>query len=167
MPPFLAGLGMKDALYGALIVGLLSYGAWFVHHERGIGAQRVEASDARAADAQIQRDYALQTTAALATSIAQGDYTHAAALPVTDAPVPVGLCRPARNRGPVPAAAAGNPSRDAAPTNRNEDAGTVATLQRFADAALQIARDADLQIAALQADNRALRSEMENANAPK
>jgi hypothetical protein len=64
----------------------------------------------------------------------------------------------------VPGAAAGNGSGDNPAVSGVPDAGTLAELQRFADNAVTIARDADAQVIALQAADAALRAEMESAN---
>ena len=151
---------IKDYLYIGAIIALLVFFGFFVHHERGVGAAKVVAADSRAVAAQVQRDDALRTVAALSTSVAQGDYSHAISTPIVNAPVPVRLCHNAQRSSPVPSAASPDSSGTAAPAGGSEDAGAVTELQQFADAAVQIARDDDAQIIALQTDLAALRTEM-------
>ena len=149
---------IKDYLYIGAIIALLVFFGFFVHHERGVGAAKVAAADSRAVAAQVQRDDALKTLTALSTSVAQGDYSHAISIPITNAPVPVRLCHTQRS-SPVSVVASPDSSGVAAPAGGSEDAGPTAELQQFADAAVQIARDDDAQIIALQTDLAALRVE--------
>lgn len=156
-------LPIRDYLYlAAILVLLLGFGI-YTHHERSVGSAAVVASDQKAVQAQQERNSALQTAAALATSINNGDYKREIAIPIHDAPVPVGLCGSARSSGPVSSAAAPDGSGTVAPVNGAEDASAIAEVQRlteFADSAVQIGRDADAQIEALQKDNQVLRQEM-------
>lgn len=163
--PFLALIPVKDWIYcGIIVVLMIGFGV-FVHHERTVGAAKVIASDQKAVAAQVQRDVAVQTVAALATSTAQGDYDHAITTPIAAAPVPVGLCRPARGSSSVSNAAGKDNGGISSAVSGTEDAGSTSELQRFADAAVTIAHDADAQVIALQEIIAALRSEMENSNA--
>jgi hypothetical protein len=147
----------------ALGIGVLLYN----HHERAIGAAQTIAADQKTVAAQVERDQAVQTIATVATQLAEKNYENAIAVPVTNAPVPVRLCRLALSSGPLPSAAGPGPSGVSTPVVGSPDASSVAELQRFADAAVAIARDADKQVVALQAANAALRAEMLNANAKK
>ena len=159
-------LPIRDYLYlGAILVILIGFGV-FTHHERTVGAAAVVASDQKAVQAQRERDTALQTTTALATSVANGEYTREIEIPISDAPVPVGLCHAARGDRTVPGAAAKDSSGISQAISGTEDASAIEQLQQFADAAVTIARDADAQVSALQADIQTLRTEMEQANAP-
>jgi hypothetical protein len=159
-------LPIKDYLYlGAILVLLIGFWA-YTHHERALGAAAVVASDQKAVQAQRERDTALQSRAALATSIQNGDFDRVIQVPITDAPVPNRLCSPARGSGSVPNAASSDSGGKTSPVSGTEDASATAALQQFADAAVQIARDADAQVTALQADLQILRTEMEQANAP-
>jgi hypothetical protein len=153
-------ISIRDYLYLAAILVLTIGAIMFVHHERSEGAAKVLAADAKAAQLQRQRDDALQVTAALATSTANGDYTREIAIPVHDAPVPVRLCDAPRPE-PVSEAAASAASGDVAPERGSEDASATPELQRFADEAVTIARDDDAQVAALQKIITDLRTEMQ------
>lgn len=156
----LGATGIKDYLYGAAIVALIGGFIWYNHHERAIGAAQVIASDQKAVAAQVERDAAVQSIAAVATSLAEKKYEATIAVPVHNAPLPSRLCGPARGGSTVPGAAGPGPGGVIAPIGGTEDAGATSELQRFADAAVQIARDADAQVIALQAVDAALRAEM-------
>ena len=160
-------LPLKVYLGAILILIILIAFGWYTHHERAVQAAKDAAVDQKAIVLQEQRDTALQTTAALSTSIANGEYTREIQVPIADAPVPVGLCHTARGSSAVPNPASSDSGRATASVSGTEDAGSTAQLQQFADAAVEIARDADAQVTALQSANQALRIEMEKANAPK
>lgn len=164
MPAFLALIPFKDWCYLGVIMAILAGFGWYTYHERSIGAAKVVAADAKLVAAIAQRDAALQTTAALADSIAQGNYTHEISVPVTDAPVPVGLCDNSPDPLAMPAAADSGKSGITEAARSGQDASAVTKLQHFADAAVEIARDDDAQIDALQTIIMNLRTEMEQAN---
>lgn len=159
---------IKDYIYLGIILALATAFGWYTFHERSIGSAAVVASDRKADQAQRERDTALQTATALATSITNGDYNHEIAAPIVDAPVPVGLCN-ASDPITLPAASSSDSSGKVAAVSGAENASAAAQLQRlteFADAAVEIARDADAQVEALEKINADLRSEMENSNGP-
>jgi hypothetical protein len=162
----LSATGIKDYLYGAAIVALIGGFLWYNHHERAIGAAQVVASDQKAVAAQVERDAAVQSIAAVATQLAEKKDEAIIAVTVHNAPLPSRLCGPARSRSPVPGAAGPGPGGVIAPISGNEDARATSELQRFADAAVTIARDADAQVTALQAVDAALRAEMATSTAP-
>jgi HAMP domain-containing protein len=159
-------LPLKDYLYLGIILALIAGFGWYTYHERSIGRAQIEASDAKLAAANKERNDALTTTAALANSVSQKDYDHVVSVPVINAPVPNRLCKPASaNLMPATPGAAGSGNAQAA--GAAEDAGSTSELQRFADSAVQIARDADAQVQALQTIINNLRNTMEQAaNAP-
>lgn len=163
MPAFLSLIPLKDWLYGGAIIALLIGFLCFIRHERAIGEAKVIASDQKAVAAQVERDQAVQAVASVATSLAEKTYEKTIAAPVTHAPVPSRLCNNALSHGALPGAPAGNGSGDNPAVSGVPDAGTLAELQRFADNAVTIARDADAQVIALQAVDAALRKEMSNA----
>jgi|ERR1019366_2167279 hypothetical protein len=156
---------IKDYIYAACILVLVIGFSLFIRHERSVGEAKVVAADQKAVAAQVERNTAVQTVANVATQLAQVNYEHTIVAPVVNAPVPVRLCNLAlRSRAlPEPAVAvpSGSPTTDIGSTN----ADSTAELQRFADSAVAIARDADARVIALQADNAALRQEMEKSNA--
>lgn len=155
---------LKDYVYlGAIIVLLIAFGL-FVHHERVIGEQKVEAADAKAVAAQVQRDETIQAAAAVATAINEGAYDHAITTPVA-AVAPIQCLRLSAQRlGTVPAAAPGDQSGNTGALNGSANTPSAQTLPDLATILVQIGHDADAQILALQGDLAALRSEMESAN---
>lgn len=50
---FLTGFSLKDAIYGGIIIALISGGLWFIHHERSIGAAE-EVAAVQRASAKVQ-----------------------------------------------------------------------------------------------------------------
>lgn len=161
---FLASLGIKDAVYAILIASLGGLGLWYHHHVVKIGEQKIINSDARAVAAEAKADSALKTTAALAASIAQGDYSHEITVPVTDAPIPDRLCRLSLSGSKTLVVTASATSGNAAPAGPSEDAGSIAELQQFADDAVKIAADDDAQVIALQTILADIRQELGEAN---
>lgn len=164
MPVWLASLGLKDAFYGVLILFLGGAGVWYHHHVLVEGEDKIIAADSRAVAAEAQRDSALKTATALANSVAQGDYNHAIAIPITNAPIPDRLCHITLRSGKTVIAAAGSAGGSPEAASGSEDASPATELQRFADAAVEITRDSDAQVEALQTIILNLRNEMEKTD---
>ena len=157
---------IKGYLIAGAAVLLVSGAAWYHHHVVMIGEAKIVAMDQKAVAAQVERDQAVQSIASVATQLAEKKDEEVIAVPVTNAPVPVGLCRSARSGIAVPVTP-GTPASGNNPTlSGSQDAGSVTELQRFANAAVQIARAADAQVTALQVVDAALRTEMLTANGP-
>jgi len=151
---------LKDYIYLAFIATLLvAFGLWS-KHERDVEHAKDVAADAKAVAVQKKLDDTLEANAAVATAINEGAYDHAITVPVTNVPVPVGLCHITLRSGTVSGPASGDQSGNTVTGSGGTDEGSTAELQRFANAAVQIARDSDAQVLALQADNAALRAEM-------
>lgn len=97
---------LKIGLYAAVLAGLLGlYAAW-THHERDLGAARVEAADAKALAERRLQD-AVQARKDVKTNedaihALQTENESLAALAAKPAPV-VRLCRGQANSGPTPA----------------------------------------------------------------
>jgi hypothetical protein len=164
-------LGAINPIKGYLIAGaavaLIGGFAWYHHSVVMEGEAKILALNQKAVVAQTERNTTVQGLAAAATTLAEKLNEKVIAVPVTNAPVPVGLCRTVRGSGPLPGPAIGSPSGDNAPVSGSQDESSVAELQQFADAAVTIARDADAQVTAVQAVDAALRAEMLGANAKK
>ena len=172
MPAFLSLIPIKDWLYGGAIIALLIGFLCFIRHERAIGAAAVAASDQKAVAAQVERDQAVQAVASVATQLAQVNYEHTIASPPVSGVAPINCVRhDPRGNGTVSAPPAGNGSGENGPVSGGGNTpGAIAVsgppAPDLATELVTIGRNADAQIKALQDIVAALRSEMENANAP-
>jgi len=158
----LSATGIKDYLYGAAIVALIGGFLWYNHHERAIGAAQVVASDQKAVAAQVERDAAVQSIAAVATNLASQTYEKAISTPVANAPV-VRVCNNARSLGALPTTAPTQPGGPGQAVGGGPNA-SPAESGDIGPALIRIAVDADALATALQAENAALRAEMTNGH---
>lgn len=147
----LLNIGPRDYLYAALAVVLVAVGAWFVHHERAIGAARVEVADAKLARAEALHNADAQALAAMKT-VAIGDVYEST---IHSDPVdpPHVVCVAPRG-SQLPEAAGHSGSDHGAPAERAEDPVDIGPPLTA------VGRDADAQIKALQEQVRVLTDEM-------
>jgi hypothetical protein len=137
---------IRDWIYlGAFVALLAAFGCYTVH-ERHIGEQKIVAADKRAADKQAAAVAKVESDASTAIRSMQAAYNAALAAPVSPAPRLVCYAASA-DRGGVRA--------DAAPSGRSHAAAAVPAESTIpfdpAPAVIGDARDADAQIALLQA----------------
>lgn len=158
--PFLASLGIKDAIYAGLIILLGGAAAWYHHHVMVVGENKIIAADNKAVALKEQSNLALNAAAVLANSISEGKYDKIIAAPAVRVSPPLGLCRPAFSSGAGAGAAAGNKGGTDASTGGSADAGVAQTLSDFATDAVKIAVDSDAQVTALQEEIAHFRAEM-------
>jgi hypothetical protein len=157
----LASIGVQGFLYIALVTGALGGFAYFVHHERELGAAAVAAADQRTVAVAQERDTAVQTAAVLQTSIAEGKYDKIIKTPVVGI-APFKLYHDALCVDPVSATPASASSGDSHAVSGATDRGSNQALPDLATGLVTIGRNADAQITALQAEVAALRLEMQN-----
>lgn len=151
MPPFLASLGIKDAIYAAIIAAIL--GALYLVYHRG--EVHVEQKDALAVAKQETHVAVVETTAKDQIKDEASHDTQIESSPI--APVaPIRLCRQATPA--VPAASSANSGAPAPVVG----AGDTAVAQALPDTAdlVRIGRDDDAYIASLEAEIKTLREEM-------
>lgn len=140
----LAGIGIKDYLYGAAILAIIGGFAYFIHHERVIGADEALAPVAVLANkAQVQ--VAVGGAVAQSTETANAkQFDEATAAPV---PVDLGLvCHSDASGSAVPEAGTGT---EAAAGEPAPVGGSSAAFDP-SGAVLEVGRAADAQIAYLQ-----------------
>jgi hypothetical protein len=155
----LALIGIKDWIYAGVIAVILASGVWFVHHERVIGAQKIEAADAKLAATQSAYVAQAQKLANAAQTKIGETYEDTIRAPVTNAPV-ARLCLAPGSRT-VPATARTHPGPASAPVGGSADTSNVTAGPDIGLKLVTIGHDADALITALQAENAALRAEME------
>lgn len=154
MGALLASIGIKDYVYGALIVAIIAAFAFYTHHEREIGI------DEALAPVSVLANKAA-TTVAVGTAVAkitEKDNAHAYTA-ATAAPAPASLgivCHSAARSGDVPQAVA-----VAAPGAGNGavDGGSSAAYDP-SGAALKLGADTDAQVTYLQARVKELEDQM-------
>lgn len=150
---FLSLIPFKDWLYGGIIMALLIGFGVFVHHERNVGAAKIEAADAKVAAAAVQHNHDVQTIADNLTVTIGNTYAKAITAPLATPPPRVVCYKPPVSGG-VPQGP-GNPgSPDAAPGNGSQDPRDIGAPLTT------VGRDADAQIKALQQMVQALVDEM-------
>lgn len=139
-------------IYGVIIAAILGAFGWYTLHERSLQAVKDKAADQRVADAQLIHNTEVQDRAVLLTSQAMAAYQAAHDHPVPG-PTPVLVCSaPAPRAGAVPAVrgpAAGGNGATAVPAE------ATGPVQVNTGAVYQVGRDADAQVALLQALIRA------------
>jgi hypothetical protein len=155
----LALIGIKDWIYAGVIAVILASGVWFVHHERVIGAQKIEAADAKLAATQSAYVAQAQKQASAAQTKIGDTYEDAIHAPVANAPV-ARLCLAPSSRT-VPAAAINHTGAGSAPVSGSADPSSATAGPDIGLKLVTIGHDADALITALQAENAALRAEME------
>lgn len=104
MAGLLAGIGVKDYVYGALLVILLTAFGWYTHHERSIGAAKQVRADTAVATVQHNRVVSAEATAAATEKDIGEKYDKALSTPIPPA-APVRVCNhvaPARRAVPGP-----------------------------------------------------------------
>lgn len=143
-------LPLRDWCYIGVIIALLAAFGWYTYHERSVGAQKVVAADTRLATKQAARVAKVETNETADIQASRVQYKAAVAAPT--APAPSIVCRAAApGRSVVPGhgrAAAGSNGASAVPAES-----TVPFDP--APAVINDGRDADAQIAELQAYIRA------------
>ena len=145
---------IRDWLYAGAFIALLAGFGWFVHHERQVGEQKIEAADARAAAAQLALNKAKEAAAQTASTTIGATYEKVVRIPVVgdlgvscvrnNAPAGSDVSKTADNRSGNPQAPIGGNAAPFDPTG----------------AALTVGRDADAQINALIDTVNALTAEM-------
>jgi hypothetical protein len=143
---------IKAYIAGGILVAVIGSAAVFIHHERALGAAEVVAADKRTALVAAAKDKAIEAAENAASNTASQVYEKVVSLPSVDdigvvcqrAPAPVSNVLPEAPTGaqlPVTVSGVG-PAYDPS------------------GALLTRARDADAEIAALLADNAAMRKAM-------
>jgi len=148
MPALLALIPVKDWIYAGIIAALLGTFAWYTHHERVIGEQKIETADKKVADA----------AAATQTKIGE-TYAQTLATPPAPAPV-VRLCHVASASRAMSSAPGANTSASSAANSGSTDTSNFAAGPDIGLKLITIGHDADALITALQAENAELRAEM-------
>lgn len=137
---------VRDWIYLGVFVALIAGFAYYTHHERVIGEQKIEAADAQAVKKQAAQVAKVETNASTAIISMQAAYNAALAAPV--APAPKLVCYTAApHRGDMP-------DHASAPGGGNGQAGVPAESTVPFDpspAVIGDGRDADAQVALLQA----------------
>lgn len=148
----------KDWIYGSIIVGLLIGFGWYTHHERQVGAAKLQAAVTQVASRAEAAVVAANTAAQTAETQSAKTY-----IKVVTAPAPrnIGLVchRSGPGSGAVPeahAVAGTGPGKPAA------DGGSAATFDP-SGAALEVGAKADAQIAYLQARVHQLEAQMDHS----
>jgi hypothetical protein len=100
MPALLALIPLKDWIYGGIIAALLVGFGVYTIHERHIGEEKIEASDAKVAAAQVVHNKEVEDVVTTKLHAAIQDYDALSPVPER-APVPVLVCRTAGG-GSVP-----------------------------------------------------------------
>lgn len=141
----LALLTIKDYVYGAIIAAILAFLGWFAMHERAV----VAAADKAVAQHQLIREE--KQSGAAAVQVVKDEATYTAAVAAPTLPAPRVVCVTAAP-GPraVPAHAGPASGGDGAVAVPTEATGPVHSFDP-APGALQVGRDADAQVALLQA----------------
>lgn len=112
----LKAIPVKDWLYGSAIAALLGGGAYLIHHERTIGAQRVQAADQKAAQAQEVHNAEIESRAkALVSGSALAYKAALSSPPASDAPTVLVCSQPATASDTVPGNASSRPLRHGEP----------------------------------------------------
>lgn len=142
----LALIPLRDWCWAALAAALLGGGLYAIHHEREIGAQKVVAADAKVAQAQVIHNTEVTNRVKTALAAAEAQFTAARSAPTLPAPSIVCVTA-ARYRRPV-SSAPSTPGGSDVSSFVPEEA-TVSFDP--APAVLAIGRDADAQVALLQA----------------
>lgn len=156
MAALLAGIGIKDYVYTALIALLIGGFAYYTHHERVIGANEALAPVAVLAQ-KAQVAVAVGTAIAAGTEKDNGNaYKAAVAAP---RPAGLGIVCHGSGSGAVPEAVAGSPAGAGQPAA----VGGSGPAFDPSGAVLQRAAAADAQITYLQGRVKELESQMESS----
>ena len=148
----------KDWVYGSIIVALLAGFGWYTHHERQVGATKLQAAVTQVADRAEAAVVAANTVAKTAETQNAKVYTQVVVTPV---PRPLGIVchRTGPGSNPVPqahavaGAAVGKPAADRGAEASYDPSGP----------ALAVGRQADAEIAYLQARVKELETQMEKS----
>jgi hypothetical protein len=159
MPALLALIPVKDWIYAGIIAALLGTFAWYTHHERVIGEQKIETADKKVADAAAQHVHDVQTIAAATQTKIGETYAQTLATPPAPAPV-VRLCHVASASRAMSSAPGANTSASSAANSGSTDTSNFAAGPDIGLKLITIGHDADALITALQAENAELRAEM-------
>ena len=153
-------------MYAILALGVVGGGIYFVHHERVIGEQKIEAADKKVADAAIQHNLDVQVMADDETAKNEALLAQTLATPVDPVP-PARLCRVAPARRPMPSTAPSKPGSPAAAISGAANSGDPqaggGALEAGPDigaALVTVGRNSDAVVRALQAENASIRKEM-------
>lgn len=136
---------IRDWIYLGVFVALIGAFAYYTHHERVVGEQKIVAADAIAVKKQAAAVAKVESNASVAISSALSAYNAQRAAPL--AAVPHLVCRAARSGGNVPGHAGTSGS------GHDQTAVPAESTVPFdpAPAVVSDARDADAQITLLQA----------------
>jgi hypothetical protein len=117
---------IKDYVYGAVIIALLTGFGWYTFHERAVGEKKIEMADAKIAAAQIIHDQEVATRVKAELDTALANYETPTA-PPPPAPVPVLVCHKTGGSnlpgGPGPVAASNGAGTNPAAPAAQADAG--------------------------------------------
>lgn len=156
---FISGIGIKDYLYAGAIAVILAGGAWFVHHERVVGEQKIIISDTKVAEAAHQHVVDVQTIADAKETIIGATYAKTITTPPAAVPV-YRLCHVAPASRAVPTTASTHPGAPGAADSGSADTNGLTAGPDIGLKLVTIGHDADALITALQAENAELRAEM-------
>lgn len=155
-------LTLKDYVYVAVIVLLLSGGAWYTYHERSVGAQKIEASDNKLAAAKRLHNLDAEALAAATAKASENQRVQTVASPPVAPPI-VRLCNVAPPRRRVPTTPTrGSTVTDSAPL-RSDDPGDHQEGPDIGQDLVTVGRNDDALIVALQARIALLEKEMRSA----
>ncbi|HXS14413.1 MAG TPA: hypothetical protein VN734_17070 [Acidobacteriaceae bacterium] len=141
---------IRDWVYFGVFVALIAGFAYYTHHERVIGEQKIEALDSKLAAAQAAHVQKVESDANVDVGKAVAQYSAAVSVPLLPAPVLVCHAAPSGS-GAVRSDASAAGSGDGAPGVPAES--TVPFDP--APAVIEDGRDADAQVTLLQAYIRA------------
>jgi hypothetical protein len=144
----LSGIGVKDYIYGALILAAIgAITGWFIHHnhlEQAIGRQQIEAQDKKLADITAKHNVAVTASAQILSDNLGDLLAKTIASPIADSPHVLCDAAAAPRRGVVPASA-----RDQEPGNAQAPGIPAAYTVDIGPTLDAVGRDADAQVNAL------------------
>jgi hypothetical protein len=160
MGAIFALIPLKDWVYCGILVAVLAGGAWFIHHERVIGEQKIEAQDTAIAVAAQRHNSDVEAIAAATQTSIGETYAKTVAVPVVS-PITARLCHNAAGSGAVSKAASGSAGANGPTVLGGTNPGDLEAGPDIAGPLLTVGRDDDAKIIALQAEVSELRAEMQ------